>query len=52
MEYHDIKVSKDTWNLIRVRVTELTVKKGELVTIKDYIKTLVEGDMKSREGKI
>lgn len=49
MEWKDIKVSKNTWNLIRVRTTELTVKTGKVVTIKDYIKRLVEKDMK--EGK-
>ena len=50
MEYQDIKVSKDTWNLIRVRVTELTVKTGKVVTIKAYIRTLVERDLSKEEG--
>lgn len=51
MEWKDIKVGKDTWNLIRVRTTELTVKTGKVVTIKDYIKNLVERDMSMKEGK-
>jgi len=48
MEWKDVKVSKDTWNLIRIRVTELTVKEGRLVTIREYIQRLVEKDV---EGK-
>ena len=51
MEYRDVKVSKNTWNLIRVRVTELTVKTGKIVTIKEYIRKLVEQDLsKDEEG--
>ena len=48
METQDVRVDRDTWKLIRVRTTELTVKTGKLVTIKDYIKDLVEKDV---EGK-
>jgi len=48
MEWKDVKVSKNTWNLIRIRVTELTVKEGRLVTIREYIQRLVEKDV---EGK-
>lgn len=49
MDWKDIKVSKETHNLIIVRVTELTVKTGKNVTIKDYIRKLVEKDLEERE---
>lgn len=49
MENKDIKVDQDTYNLIRVRTTELTVRSGKLMTIKRYVKNLVEQDLtKSR----
>jgi len=48
MDYMDIKISRSTWELIRIRVTELTVKTGKLVTIKEYIKGLVEKDTKGK----
>jgi len=55
MEDRDIKVSKDTYNLIRAKTTELTIRTGKIFTIKEYIRTLVERDLgdltKDKEGK-
>jgi len=45
-EIKDCKLDLETYNLIRIRTTELTVKTGKLVTIRDYIKSLVKKDMK------
>ena len=54
MENRDknVRIDYSIWRLLFVKTTELTVKTGKKITIKDYITTAIKEKLESNPNEI